>query len=60
MSLTTVGYEDFYPVTTAGRIITMISSMFGIAVVVLPTDIITTGYMDAINEGKANSENDPE
>ena len=60
VSLTTVGYGDIYPVTTAGRIITMISSMFGIAVVALPAGIITAGYMDAINEEKANMENDLE
>lgn len=52
VSLTTVGYGDIYPVTTAGRIITMISSIFGIAVVALPAGIITAGYMDAINSDK--------
>ena len=52
VSLTTVGYGDIYPVTTAGRIITMISSVFGIAIVALPAGIITAGYMDALNEEK--------
>lgn len=52
VSLTTVGYGDIYPVTNAGRIITMISSMFGIAIVALPAGIITAGYMDALNEEK--------
>lgn len=52
VSLTTVGYGDIYPVTTAGRIITMISSFFGIAVVALPAGIITAGYMNALNEEK--------
>lgn len=50
VSLTTVGYGDIYPVTTAGRIITMISSLFGIAVVALPAGIITAGYIDIINK----------
>ena len=54
VSLTTVGYGDIYPVTTAGKIITMISSIFGIAIVALPAGIITAGYMDAINESKKN------
>lgn len=31
VSLTTVGYGDIYAVSTAGKIITMISSIFGIA-----------------------------
>ena len=56
VSLTTVGYGDIYPVTTAGRIITMISSIFGIAIVALPAGIITAGYMDVINEEKNNKE----
>lgn len=52
VSLTTVGYGDIYPVTTAGRIITMISSMFGIAVVALPSGIITAGYVEALTNGR--------
>ncbi len=52
VSLTTVGYGDIYPVTTAGRIITMLSSIFGIAIVALPAGIITAGYMDALSEEK--------
>lgn len=49
VSLTTVGYGDIYPVSTAGRIVTMISSVFGIAIVALPAGIITAGYMNEIN-----------
>ena len=53
ISLTTVGYGDIYPVSTAGRIFTMLSSMVGIAVVALPAGIITAGYMDAVSsDGK--------
>ena len=50
VSLTTVGYGDIYPVTTAGRIITMISSIFGIAIIALPAGIVTAGYMTALEE----------
>ncbi len=50
VSLTTMGYGDIYPVTTAGRIVTMISSIFGIAIVALPSGIITAGYMNEINK----------
>lgn len=50
VSLTTVGYGDIYPVSTAGRVITMLSSVFGIAVVALPSGIITAGYMDRISK----------
>lgn len=50
ISLTTVGYGDIYPVTTIGRIVTMVSSLFGIAVVALPAGIITAGYMEELHE----------
>lgn len=48
VSLTTVGHGDIYPVTTIGRIVTMVSSIFGIAIVALPAGIITAGYMKEI------------
>ena len=50
VSLTTVGYGDIYPITTTGRIVTMVSSMFGIAIVALPAGIITAGYMSEIDK----------
>ena len=50
ISLTTVGYGDIYPVTTIGRVVTMISSLFGIAIVALPAGIITAGYMEELHE----------
>lgn len=49
VSLTTVGYGDIYPVTAIGRAVTMISSVFGIAVVALPAGIITAGYMSELD-----------
>ena len=58
VSLTTVGYGDIYPVSTVGRIITMLSSIFGIAIIALPAGIITAGYMSEINKerGESNEE----
>lgn len=55
VSLTTMGYGDIYPITTAGRIITMVSSIFGIAIVALPAGIITAGYMNEINDHEEDS-----
>ena len=54
VSLTTVGYGDIYPVSTMGRVITMASSIFGIAIVALPAGIITAGYMTEIQKGTDN------
>ena len=52
ISLTTIGYGDIYPITTLGRIITMVSSFMGIAIVTLPAGIITAGYMKEIESDK--------
>lgn len=50
ISLTTVGYGDIYPVTTIGRIVTMVSSAFGIAIIALPSGVITAGYLSEISK----------
>lgn len=54
VSLTTVGYGDIYPVTTIGRIVTMVSSVFGIAIIALPSGVIAGGYLDEINKNEEN------
>lgn len=48
VSLTTVGYGDLYPLTDVGRTIAMISSLMGVAVVALPSGIITAGMLDEL------------
>ncbi|MDD6479577.1 MAG: ion transporter [Oscillospiraceae bacterium] len=52
ISLTTVGYGDIYPITTIGRIVTMFSSAFGIAIIALPSGVITAGYLEKISKDK--------
>ena len=52
VSLTTVGYGDIYPTSMIGRIVTMISSFFGIAIVALPAGIITAGFMEELEKIK--------
>lgn len=49
-TLTTVGYGDLYPISDIGRTISIISSMVGIAIIALPSGIITAGYMKELNE----------
>lgn len=51
-ALTTVGYGDVYPVTEVGRLISMISSLFGIAVIAMPAGVVTAGFMDEIGRAK--------
>lgn len=55
VSLTTMGYGDIYPITNAGRIVTMISSFMGIAIVALPAGIITSGFMEELQRDKENA-----
>lgn len=50
VSLTTVGYGDIYPTSGIGRIISMVSSFLGIAVVALPSGIIISGYQEEIEK----------
>lgn len=45
-TLTTVGYGDLYPVSETGRVISILSAMVGIAIIALPSGIITAGYLD--------------
>lgn len=56
ISITTIGYGDISPVTTLGRLITMISSLVGVAIIALPSGIITAAYMDEIKKKKSKLE----
>lgn len=51
-TLTTVGYGDIYPSTDIGRIISMLSAIFGVAVIALPSGVITASYLDELKEEK--------
>jgi len=48
-TLTTVGYGDFYPISQTGRVISIISAIVGIAIIALPSGIMTAGYMEEVN-----------
>ena len=45
-TLLTVGYGDIYPVTTAGRIMAIITAFLGVGVVAIPTGIISAGFVE--------------
>lgn len=45
-AITTVGYGDVCPTTEAGRLISMVSSLVGIAIIALPSGIVTGGFID--------------
>ncbi len=52
ISLTGIGYGDLVPVSSFGRFIVMLSSLFGLALIALPAGIVTAGYMHEIDASK--------
>jgi voltage-gated potassium channel len=52
VTLTTVGYGDLCPVTDIGRVVSMLSSLFGVAIIALPSGVITASYLDELRELK--------
>lgn len=50
VTLTTVGYGDLCPVTDIGRVVSMLSSLFGVAIIALPSGVITAGYLEELRE----------
>lgn len=57
-TLTTVGYGDVYPVSDFGRVISMMSSIFGIAIIALPSGVITAGYLDELKRLEKDNQNE--
>ena len=54
VTLTTVGYGDVCPVTDIGRCVSMLSSLFGVAIIALPSGVITASYLDELRALKKN------
>ena len=54
VTLTTVGYGDMIPVTDIGRLVSMLSSLFGVAIIALPSGVITASYLEELRAEKAN------
>jgi voltage-gated potassium channel len=52
VTLTTVGYGDLTPVTDVGRLVSMLSSLFGVAVIALPSGVITASYLEELRNAK--------
>lgn len=57
-ALTTVGYGDIYPVTRVGQFISMISSLFGVAIIALPAGVVTAGFMEQLQKDGKREEED--
>ena len=52
VTLTTVGYGDLCPVTDVGRLISMLSALLGVAIIALPSGVITASYLDELKQRK--------
>lgn len=59
-TLTTVGYGDIYPSTDLGRVISMFSAILGVAVIALPSGVITASYLEELRENKKKKEKEAE
>ncbi len=55
-TLTTVGYGDVYPITTAGKLLASVISVVGIGIVAIPTGIISAGFTEAMRTRRAHGE----
>ena len=52
VTLTTLGYGDLTPVTDIGRFVSMLSSLFGVAIIALPSGVITASYLEELRSMK--------
>lgn len=59
-TFTTVGYGDIYPITAAGKFLSAVIAFLGIALVAVPTGIITAGFTEQMNEDKEQAEDTKE
>lgn len=57
VAFTTVGYGDIYPITPLGRLLSSIISLIGIAMIAIPTGIISSAFMSMLIEKKQKEKN---
>ena len=60
VTLTTVGYGDMVPTTDLGRFVSMLSSLFGVAIIALPSGVITASYMEELKSSKQKQQEEQE
>lgn len=56
VTVTTVGYGDVHPITVIGRVMGSIIAILGIALIAVPTGIITAGFSEQITHKNAEKE----
>jgi len=55
VTLTTIGYGDVVPITGFGKIISGLFGVLGIGLIILPTGIISAGFIEKIKKPDKNS-----
>lgn len=50
VSLTTIGYGDLVPTTFLGKLMTILSAFFGVAVIALPAGIMSAEFMNELQK----------
>lgn len=55
-TLLTIGYGDIYPITTLGKVFSIIITFLGVGMVAIPTGIISAGFVDQYSRLKRMSE----
>lgn len=50
VAFTTVGYGDIYPITPLGKILSSVISLIGIAMIAIPTGIISSSFINLMQQ----------
>lgn len=58
VTLTTVGYGDVTPMTTAGKLLGAVITILGVGLAALPAGILASGLANELNQRRERSEND--
>jgi voltage-gated potassium channel len=53
VTLTTVGYGDVYPITTAGKVVAGISVLLGVGLFALPAGILASGFSEEMQRHRS-------
>lgn len=56
VTLTTIGYGDIVPYTFLGRCLGMLLAIIGVGLVALPTGILASGFIHALQVDKRNTD----
>lgn len=54
-TLLTIGYGDIYPITTLGKLLSILITFLGVGMVAIPTGIISAGFVEQYAQIQTNS-----